>query len=474
MELSRIPPRTPILDMLKRYLPIILTATVCLYGFAPAMAQSSGTTPSGAWEGTAESPAGPFRITLELERTENGWRGAFSIPSERVEVPISEIRLRADSIFVPLAPRRELRGRVAADSIAGVLDVEGHHMPMTLARAGSPAAQRLAAEVAAVADEARSEPLVATAEGETATVDPEALDRLIAAANAAHSHALVVLKDGELVGAWHASGERRKIELMSATKSVVNLAVGRLVMTGALASIDEPVHRYYPAWSEGDKSHITIRHLLNHTSGLDSPRPTTPIYESDDFVRFALDADLLSEPGTELAYNNNAANLLAGVVGRAAGERMDLFLGSDLFAKLGITDFGWSLDSAGNPHGMSGLQMYAEDVATLGQLVLQRGEWDGEQLIDLEWFDESLQPGSELSDGVGLLWWLIREDDEVVGYRADGYLGQYLVIYPEEGLVAVRLVANSAGYDAETDGFREFEALVRDLELSPDPHPDSR
>jgi CubicO group peptidase (beta-lactamase class C family) len=83
----------------------------------------------------------------------------------------------------------------------------------------------------------------------------------------------------------------------------------------------------------------------------------------------------------------------------------------------------------------------------------------------------SLRPGSDLSGRVGLLWWLIRdpgpdgepEGGPVVGYRADGYLGQYLVIYPAERLVGVRMVASSPAYDPDTDGFREFQAMLRDL-----------
>jgi CubicO group peptidase (beta-lactamase class C family) len=273
-----------------------------------------------------------------------------------------------------------------------------------------------------------------------------------------------VLHDGDLVGAWYPRGERRKIEAMSATKSVVSLAVGRLLTTGALESIDVPVHTFYPEWATGPRSAITIRHLLNHTSGIEVGRTAEAIYASDDFVRFALDADLASEPGTVVFYNNSATNLLAGVVGEAAGQRMDLFLRDDLFARLGITDFGWSLDPAGNPHGMAGLQIHAEDFARIGQLVLQRGEWNGERLIDDAWFDASMAPGSELSPRVGLLWWLTRDDDgAVAGYRADGYLGQYLVVYPRERLVGVRMVGQSAAYDAETDGFPEFQAMLRAL-----------
>ncbi|HSH46389.1 MAG TPA: serine hydrolase [Longimicrobiales bacterium] len=304
---------------------------------------------------------------------------------------------------------------------------------------------------------------VAADGGAAAGVDAAALDRLVEASSDAHSHALVVIRGDSLVGTWYAGGERRMVETMSVTKSVLNLALGRLVTLGALPSIDVPVADYFPEWRETEREAITVRHLLNHTSGLADPG-TGAIYASGDFVRLALESDLATTPGTAVAYNNNAVNLLAGLMCRAAGDRLDHFLAEDLFTRLGINQFRWSLDEAGNPHGMAGLQMYAEDLARLGQLVLRRGEWNGRQLIQSSWFDESLRPGSHLSDELGLLWWIIRDEDgQVVGYRADGYLGQYLVIYPEEELVAVRLVASSPAYDPDTDAFRDFPAMVMDL-----------
>jgi CubicO group peptidase (beta-lactamase class C family) len=444
-----------------------LTCAACFGPLAqPAAAQAVAGEGilAGEWTGAARTPTGLLALTLDLRRSGDRWTATFAVPAEGVEVPVSEIRVHDDSVVATIMAGRVLRGHVVGDSLGGELEIDGRSMPAVLGRAGTAVARRLTDQLAASADAAPPAPLARTAVGPAlGSVEPRALDRLIGAANASHSDALVVLRGGDLVAAWHAGGQRQLIETMSATKSILNLAIGRLVTTGAIETIDQPVHAFYPEWRDGPKSHITIRHLLNHTSGLESPQPTTPIYNSDDFVQFALDAALEAPPGTTLRYNNNATNLLAGLVERAAGERLDRFLGNDLFARLGITRFRWSLDRAGNPHGMAGAQMYAEDLATLGQLVLQRGQWEGEQLIDEAWFAESLSPGSDLSGGVGLLWWLIRQADDIIGYRADGYLGQYLIIYPDQELVAVRLVAQNPAYNPETDGFREFQALVRDL-----------
>jgi CubicO group peptidase (beta-lactamase class C family) len=364
-----------------------------------------------------------------------------------------------------------------------------------------------------------------------ASLDSAALQRLLRSAGAAHSDAIVIRKDGEQVGAWTFGKPRRKIEAMSATKSIVSLAIGRLVTTGAIRSVDEPVFTFYPEWKQGRKQEITLRHLLDHTSGLQNfPNTGVEIYPSPDFVRLALAAELSDPPGTRFSYNNKAVNLLAGIVQKASGKRMDTFLKEEVFAPMGITDIDWTLDKAGNPHGMAGLQILPEDLAKLGQLVLDRGEWRGRRIISREWMDESLRP-SKLNPRCALLWWLVPErttwtiDDahlaamraagvdsgfvrrleamrgsytkqadlnaaavralgdsafdiippalggriplaraeygRMIGYEANGYLGQYLVIYPEQRLVAVRMVAWFDGYDPKTDGFVEFHEMAR-------------
>lgn len=370
-----------------------------------------------------------------------------------------------------------------------------------------------------------------TARGPAADrVDAAALERLLDEAARTHSDALAVLLDGELVGAWYSAAGPRRIESMSVTKSIVNLAVGRLVTLGRIPSVDVPVSAFYPEWNTGRKAKVTLRHLMNHTSGIAAKQSTAEIYASDDFVRLALDAEITSEPGTVFFYNNKAVNLIAGIVEKSAGKRMDLFLRDDLFAHLGIADFGWSLDRAGNPQAMAGLQIRAEDLARLGQLVLQRGEWNGEQLIDEAWFDESLRPSAP-NPGAGLLWWLMPSDiavviddsslarlrdagvdptfvaraegargryasgkelgqalaeafgedwrtavrtalephglslhrieiGEILGINANGYLGQYLVIYPAKKLVAVRMIEATKDFDQATDDFQSFMELV--------------
>ncbi len=371
-------------------------------------------------------------------------------------------------------------------------------------------------------------------------VDQRALARLLKRAEESRSDAVVIYRDGQLVGQWYFGRPQGPIEAMSATKSIVNLAIGRLLYTKKIRSLDQPVSDFYPEWRQGTKRAITIRHLLNHTSGLQNLMNTQPeIYPSPDFVKLALAAELTADPGTAFAYNNKAVNLLAGIVKVASGRRMDQYLRDEIFAPLGITDFSWTLDPAGNPHAMSGLQIRALDLARIGQLMLQGGTWKGKTIIPRSWVTQSTAAGQPFHARCGLLWWRLGDfryvaaSDELItawrkggasdafirkmlpfkdvvyasreqmfaaldrafpaaagqpsmrdentwmkglpdvmvlpgpayGFKAAGYLGQYLVVIPRHRLVAVRQMRSPEKFDpsAPPDSFDEFPDMVRAL-----------
>src|SRR5262245_54584241 len=101
--------------------------------------------------------------------------------------------------------------------------------------------------------ESRTAPASAAASAPTHGLDGVALDRLLERAHESKSDAVIIFKDGRLVGEWYFGKPRGPIEAMSATKSIVGLAVGRLLADGRLESLDVPVHRYYPEWNQGRK-----------------------------------------------------------------------------------------------------------------------------------------------------------------------------------------------------------------------------
>lgn len=269
-----------------------------------------------------------------------------------------------------------------------------------------------------------------------AGIEPAALDQLIELAEQTKSDALVVIADGKLICHRTFGKKASPIETMSCTKSIVSMAIGALVTDGKIKSLDTPVCDFYPEWKQGKKQNITLRHLLTHKSGLES-RPTTElIYAAPDFVQFALAAELSAGPGEQFAYNNKAVNLLAGVVLKASGKPLDEYLQDRLFKPMGIETATWTRDKSGNPHGMAGCQLEALDFAKLGLLMLQNGQWDGEQLLSKVWVEQSVD-GEPINDyrldSHGLLWWVSHEwvsatiDEELFKqWKEDGVDNEFL------------------------------------------------
>lgn len=297
------------------------------------------------------------------------------------------------------------------------------------------------------------------------SVNKEALEELQVAAEQAGSNAVIILQDNELIAEWYFGHEERPVEIMSVLKSIVSLGVGHLITEGLIDSLDQPVYTFYPQWKQGRKQEITIRHLLNHTSGLQNvSNAGAEIYPSPNAIKLALAAELESDPGSKFSYNNKAVNLLAGIIKKATGQRMDQFFASKFFNPMGIEQYQWYFDESGNPHAMAGLRLLAQDLAKFGQLILNNGVWEGEQLVSKEYIGTMLDQGQPYDARFGLLWWrLLDENDNIAAYYGDGYLGQTLMVVPEYGIVAVRQVARSNDYNPSNDGFREFKKMVLQL-----------
>lgn len=368
----------------------------------------------------------------------------------------------------------------------------------------------------------------------TQEINKTLLDSLLKVAEQTHSEAVIIYKGDSLITeSYFGTGRAdNKIESMSCTKSIVGLAVACLLTDKLIDSLNVPVSTYYPEWRQGQKQFITIRHLLEMTSGLQNyPNTSIEIYPSPDFVQLALCAELSSIPGKQWAYNNKSVNLLAGVIEKISGKRMDLYIGERLFRPLGITDFTWSLDSAGNPHAMSGCQIKPNDFVKLGLLILNEGTFNNKVVIAKDCIKALVTP-SKMYDGYGLLWWINYEtttftiDDEIIdelkeadissdfiekmielkgiyksedefysnmlkvfgdnpielirnklgsnnrfykkshsgniSFRADGYLGNYIIIDPTNRIVAVRMIS-SESHESDADNFGEFQKLVLSL-----------
>lgn len=295
----------------------------------------------------------------------------------------------------------------------------------------------------------------------TPRIDAGELCSLLEAARATATDQLEVWQDGEPVLRWRSPGAPARVHVMSVTKSVAALAVGRLLQDGLLDSLDLPLAQVYPEWRQGRKATITVRHVLTHTAGLqDLQNAGVEVEPSPDVVQLALAAELETEPGTAFFYSNKAANLLAGLVHRLSGRPLDTYLRETIFADLGLGEVEWIHDPSGTPYAMAGLLIDAADLARLGQMMMDEGRWNGRPVIPEDFARASWRTQHELYPDHGLFWWVRHADDgSTRSVDANGWLGQYLVIVPEARVVAVRTI-DRGSWRGAADGFGDFDDRV--------------
>ncbi len=234
----------------------------------------------------------------------------------------------------------------------------------------------------------------------------DTLDKIKQRSIETNSDAVLIIQNGKTLLDYKGK-EKGLIELMSCTKSLSALAIVKLIQEGKIRSLDQPLHEYFPEWKQGEKQHITIRHILDHTSGLQNDSNSTEeLYQAKNLVKFALDAPLIETPGKVFRYNNKAVNLVAEIVKIASGKRLDLYMEEKFFSPMQLNDYKWRLDKDGNPFVFANLQMTAEDFIKFGELFLEDGIWNGKILIGKDSLAKLLEP-SKHSPHCGLLWWLI-------------------------------------------------------------------
>jgi CubicO group peptidase (beta-lactamase class C family) len=249
-------------------------------------------------------------------------------------------------------------------------------------------------------------------------------------------------------------------DLRSMTKSVTALVTGAVIDRGIIASVDQPVFSFFPDYADlstPEKERITIRHLLTMSMGIDwseGPPWTNEITlsRSPEPYRYVLALPVVEPPGAAWNYSAGATSLVGGILARATGKRFDDLAATLLFNPLGISDVAWSWLPNGDPVDWCCFWMRPRDMAKIGQLVLDRGRWKGEQVISEAWIDAATGPQITTSYGepYGYQFWLFTAP--VSGRRIDliaavGQGGQSIYIVPTLDLVTVVTAGNYYGND---------------------------
>jgi CubicO group peptidase (beta-lactamase class C family) len=267
----------------------------------------------------------------------------------------------------------------------------------------------------------------------------------------------------------------------STSKSFVSALVGIAIDRGYIAGTD---NRFYPYFNYSNianwdyrKESITLENVLTMQLGFAWDEWNIPFGEknnslteltnnNDDFVKALLDLPLNSDPGTEFAYNSVASIALGAVVELSTAQPLAEFALQNLFQPLQIADADWLMTPTGLADTGTGLFLPTRDMAKFGQLYLNRGNWNGLQVISEDWINRSLAQSVKLSGnyttGYGYQWWLgnfKRQDETITFYSSRGFGGQFIVIVPDYNLV-VAFTAHNYHNDLYELPFKLIEQYI--------------
>ncbi|MBI1277738.1 MAG: serine hydrolase [Anaerolineaceae bacterium] len=258
-------------------------------------------------------------------------------------------------------------------------------------------------------------------------------------------HSFMLVRHGKVVaeGWWSPYGRDYKHMLFSLSKSFTSTAIGLAVNEG-LISLDDKVISFFPDEAPAEPNEhlaaMQIRHLLSMSTGHDVDTQP-PMGQSADgkWTKVFFEVPVIHKPGTHFLYNTGATYMLSAILQKVTGTKLIDYLQPRLLEPLGIEGATWQVSPQGINTGGFGLNIKTEDIANFGQLYLQKGKWNGRQLVPEAWIDEATRshisngdnPENDWNQGYGYQFWRCRHN----AYRGDGAFGQYCIVMPEQDAV---------------------------------------
>jgi len=258
-------------------------------------------------------------------------------------------------------------------------------------------------------------------------------------------HSFMLLRHGNVVaeGWWSPYAREHAHMLFSVSKSFTSTAVGLAVTEGYFA-IDDPVLPFFPDETPAEVNDfmtaMTVRHLLSMSTGHATDTWSYMVERPDgNWIKAFFAVPVLYAPGTHFLYNTGATYILSAIVQKTTGMKLIDYLNPRFFEPLGIENATWEESPQGISAGGIGLSVKTEDIARFGQFYLQKGMWQGKQLLPEAWIAEATasqmsngnDPYSDLTQGYGYQFWHCRHG----AYRGAGVFGQFCVVMPEQDAV---------------------------------------
>jgi CubicO group peptidase (beta-lactamase class C family) len=267
-------------------------------------------------------------------------------------------------------------------------------------------------------------------------------------------HSFMLVRHGHVVAEawWEPESAEKQHILWSLSKSFTSTAVGLAVAEGEL-SVDDLVLKFFPEDAPENPSanlkQMRIRDLLTMSTG---HQDEVRLDDKTPWVKAFLAHPVPHKPGTHFRYNTPATYMLSAIVQKVTGETVLEYLKPRLFEPLGIDKPQWDASPQGISIGGYGLFIRTEDIAKFGQLYLQKGKWNGKQLLPAEWVKQASSkqvsngsdPQGDWDQGYGFQFWRCRHG----AFRGDGKDGQFCIVLPEQDAV-VAITANTSDMQAE-------------------------
>ena len=267
-------------------------------------------------------------------------------------------------------------------------------------------------------------------------------------------HSFMLVRHGQVIaeGWWKPESAEKPHVLYSLSKSFTSTAVGLAVAEEKL-SIDDPVLKFFPDDAPEQPSDklkaMRVRDLLTMSTGHQTEPKLTP---DEPWVRSFLAHPVEHKPGAHFLYNSAGTYTCSAIVQKVTGQTVLDYLRPRLFEPLGIEGAEWSASPQGISAGGWGLFLKTEDIAKFGQLYLQKGMWNGKQLVPAAWVEQATSkqvsngsdPTKDWDQGYGFQFWRCRHG----AFRGDGAFGQFCLVLPEQDAV-VAITADTKDMQAE-------------------------
>ncbi len=263
-------------------------------------------------------------------------------------------------------------------------------------------------------------------------------------------HSMLLIRHGKIVldASFYPYEKGTVHDIASITKSVISVLIGIAIDQGFIESIDQPILRFFKnrpiQHLDASKQRITIWHLLTMSSGLhcgyqSGELELMAMFRSKNWVQSVLDLPMKEEPGQRFVYCSGNSHLLSAILTEATGMSAVDFAKKHLFTPLGIRDYIWPTDPQGITRGWGDLHLYPKDLAKIGFLYLNQGQWAHSQIVSADWVNASTQKQIARSDeeDYGYHWRIHKTGTHAGMFYHGGRGGQSLNIWPQTKLIFV-------------------------------------